>query len=431
MINMFMKTMGDRATTKHRIQPTSRGSTSGVPKVGDEMTCVFCDVSIGASSCIMTSCGHPVCPLCLDELNNGASKCPIDGTIVNRNNVRKVSEQPKSPTTPAILFRCPNKDKCDQLLPMELLQEHLVKCLQSKSPQPASIVHAVGHQANKPSPELTPPQPVIMRPHSTSNTKRRPLSMSSGDLAMASMSEQRQQIEFLRDSIMTVEMRVDKLLHVVRDGLSNLQESSNDTKKQTNVRIEELDKQLKELTDQMKQLKVAIDHKNESAAAVVVAAAAEQEVCYDGVLVWKVEGYSRLKQIQTDICSPPFYSSHFGYKMCLSLDVMGDGSGRGSHVSIYLCLMKGKYDDVLNWPFQQKITFMLLDQRETRDKTHLIRTLIPDFNWPEFNRPVNDRSVGRGFHRFVSHEIIESLDYCYVKNDCIYIKAIVDDTIIL
>ena len=45
----------------------------------------------------------------------------------------------------------------------------------------------------------------------------------------------------------------------------------------------------------------------------------------------------------------PWHSDPFpeGYQMCLKVYVSGNGNGAGSHVSIYLFLMKGPYDDEL------------------------------------------------------------------------------------
>lgn len=50
-----------------------------------------------------------------------------------------------------------------------------------------------------------------------------------------------------------------------------------------------------------------------------------------------------------------FYSSKYGYKMCLRLYLNGDGTGRGTHLSLFFVVMKGKCDALLKWPFSQKV----------------------------------------------------------------------------
>lgn len=50
-----------------------------------------------------------------------------------------------------------------------------------------------------------------------------------------------------------------------------------------------------------------------------------------------------------------FYSSKYGYKMCLRLYLNGDGTGRGTHLSLFFVVMRGKCDALLKWPFSQKV----------------------------------------------------------------------------
>lgn len=55
-------------------------------------------------------------------------------------------------------------------------------------------------------------------------------------------------------------------------------------------------------------------------------------------------------------CSlPAFYTSKYGYKMCLRIYLNGDGTGRGSHLSLFFVVMRGLSDALLKWPFNQKV----------------------------------------------------------------------------
>ena len=60
--------------------------------------------------------------------------------------------------------------------------------------------------------------------------------------------------------------------------------------------------------------------------------------------------------------SLPFYTHPRGYKMCLGVNANGWGHGKGTHVSLYVFLMQGEFDDQLKWPFQGHVTVQLLDQ---------------------------------------------------------------------
>ena len=84
----------------------------------------------------------------------------------------------------------------------------------------------------------------------------------------------------------------------------------------------------------------------------------------NGILVWKVnELEKRVEEAKTgkimSIYSPPFYTSLHGYRMCLRLYLDGDGQGKGSHLSLFLVIMKSDYDDLLPWPFKQKVSILI------------------------------------------------------------------------
>ena len=59
--------------------------------------------------------------------------------------------------------------------------------------------------------------------------------------------------------------------------------------------------------------------------------------------------------------SDGFYTHPRGYKMCLTVYANGVGKGKHSHVSVFATLMKGEYDDDLEWPFKGHVTVELLD----------------------------------------------------------------------
>ena len=39
----------------------------------------------------------------------------------------------------------------------------------------------------------------------------------------------------------------------------------------------------------------------------------------------------------------------------------GDGSGKGFHLSLFFVVLRGDYDALQTWPFEKKVTMMLLD----------------------------------------------------------------------
>ena len=72
-------------------------------------------------------------------------------------------------------------------------------------------------------------------------------------------------------------------------------------------------------------------------------------------------GYTAYKNTNSFWSSEPFYSFENGYKLHLYVDAKGVRSGKGTHLHLFVFLMKGDYDDTLSWPFNATITVQLLN----------------------------------------------------------------------
>ena len=94
--------------------------------------------------------------------------------------------------------------------------------------------------------------------------------------------------------------------------------------------------------------------------------------------------YSQHKRDDDSWYSPPFYTGLGGYKMCLRVDPNGCINGAGTHVSVFVYLMRGEHDDQLKWPFQGDITVQLLNQKS--DNGHVKMTI-----------PYNDDAIPGGY----------------------------------
>ena len=71
---------------------------------------------------------------------------------------------------------------------------------------------------------------------------------------------------------------------------------------------------------------------------------------YNGILNWKIDGYQRKREdaingVKTPLYSKPFYTEEFGYKMCAKIYMNGDGAGKGTHLSLFIVVMKGECND--------------------------------------------------------------------------------------
>uniref|UniRef100_A0A8D3AM60 TNF receptor-associated factor n=1 Tax=Scophthalmus maximus TaxID=52904 RepID=A0A8D3AM60_SCOMX len=150
---------------------------------------------------------------------------------------------------------------------------------------------------------------------------------------------------------------------------------------------------------------------------------------YDGIFVWKIWDFTKKRQDAVAgrapaMFSPAFYTSKYGYKMCLRIYLNGDGTGRGTHLSLFFVVMRGHSDALLKWPFNQKVTLMLLDQN---NREHIIDAFRPDISSSSFQRPVSDMNIASGCPLFCSLSKLDSKN-SYIRDDTIFIKAIVDLT---
>ena len=157
-----------------------------------------------------------------------------------------------------------------------------------------------------------------------------------------------------------------------------------------------------------------------------------RSICTNGMFVWPIRNFrihfetARKTDEELAIFSQPFYTSQYGYKLRIKAYLNGRDRGKGSHLSLYLIIMKGEYDALLEWPFNQKITFYLLDQGEQRK--HKIHQLSPNRSLPNvravFNKPSSKENLGIGNPSFVSHEVIDAGEF--VKDDTIFLKCEVE-----
>ena len=151
---------------------------------------------------------------------------------------------------------------------------------------------------------------------------------------------------------------------------------------------------------------------------------------HDGTMIWKIPQFSQRKADAvngkcTSIFSLPFYSGQYGYKMCLHLYIMGDGIGKGTHLSLFFVVMRGEYDNLLQWPFTHKVTFKLINQAGGED---IVDTFQPDPMSNSFRKPKSDMNIASGCSRFVSHTELERGGF--VVEDTIFIKCTIDTSTI-
>ena len=138
--------------------------------------------------------------------------------------------------------------------------------------------------------------------------------------------------------------------------------------------------------------------------------------------VIKMERFQEKQENEALWCSNPVYSHFGGYKMCLIVDAVGQGNAKGTHVSVFVSIMRGDNDDNLKWPFKGTIKVSLLNQLE--DGQHCTRQPWSPGDAPSDSGRITDKEQGGGWGltTFISHQ-----DLSYSGNkECQYLK---DDTL--
>ena len=190
----------------------------------------------------------------------------------------------------------------------------------------------------------------------------------------------------------------------------------------------EMSLKLQPITEAVMKADSAILRLQEGLSEVSLLIQTLQAASYNGIFIWKIPEVERrtneAKMGKTvSLYSAPFYTSRHGYKACLRLYLNGDGSGKGTHLSFFITLMRGEYDALLTWPFKQAVTLTLVDQDRQRD---IIQSFRPEPTSSSFQRPRNEMNIASGCPMFAPLSVLNNSSY--VKEDTMFLKCQINTT---
>ena len=217
--------------------------------------------------------------------------------------------------------------------------------------------------------------------------------------------------------------REDQEKHEEQDMKKHLEMSVQMTKEAQNE-IEDLQEENADNKESIELLQAAVSHLIERIGSSN----------YTSCRVIKFTEFKDHKDKNISWRSPGFYTSPGGYKMCLHIYPNGSGDGEDTHVSLYVCLMSGKYNDALEWPFQGEITMELLNQLEDENHKKRVTTLNETTPLSSTQKVVGKRyGKGRGYSKFISHfdlSFSSFLNCQYLKDDALYFRVSVTTTFV-
>lgn len=203
--------------------------------------------------------------------------------------------------------------------------------------------------------------------------------------------------------------------------LNDTQVQLNDTKAQLGY----LQKEFKETTRELEKKIHAVLEKK---------AQYSEGNCHNhyGSFTWRIDDFNKLLESAksneiTHIESSPFYSC--GYKCKLQMNPNGFSNGKGTHLSLYLVMMRGENDATLEWPFRKTVIITLIDQQDTDNSK---QNIVESFHVPhperdprlleQLKRPVSVQNSSRfGYNKFVSHKALQ--ERRYIADDAILIQV--------
>ena len=117
--------------------------------------------------------------------------------------------------------------------------------------------------------------------------------------------------------------------------------------------------------------------------------------------------------------SPPIYTDSYEYKFGVRVYLSGVDNGRRRHVAIFVHMMEGEHDDLLQWPFTGTITLSILDRSGAKnDISQIVQATANESAFQKTEEAICRK--GCGFVKFAPIEQVFGPHY--VKKDKLFLK---------
>ena len=75
-----------------------------------------------------------------------------------------------------------------------------------------------------------------------------------------------------------------------------------------------------------------------------------------------IVNYKHYRKVDYKYSSPPFYSHPGGYKLECAVNINGYNDVKGIHLSLFVHILRGEYDNQLKWPFNGIVTIEMFNR---------------------------------------------------------------------
>lgn len=191
------------------------------------------------------------------------------------------------------------------------------------------------------------------------------------------------------------------------------------------LRMQRMEENMRRMNYVVRALQYTVSHCLGAMRVMCVEVQALSVHVRNGSFTWRIPEISRRYQdvvnsSVTYVCSPPFYTSPKGYRVCVRAYLNGDGIGKGTHLSASFVIMRSEHDSDLPWPFNKVVKLSLVNQKQPEDSNSITHTFNPDLTSSSFQRPRQDMNVASGCPMFAPLSVLR--DERYVSDDAIYLR---------
>ena len=140
------------------------------------------------------------------------------------------------------------------------------------------------------------------------------------------------------------------------------------------------------------------------------------------LFITRIENFKQKMELEKTTGEPIYSEPHVikGYKMRLQVYLNGL-FGQGKQLSLYFQLMKGRFDDCLDWPFTKTIEMTFLHPEKKATHKGILKSTINPDDIHSFGKPYFDANESIGYTEFIDHDSLHSKGF--LKEDKLFIKC--------
>ena len=131
--------------------------------------------------------------------------------------------------------------------------------------------------------------------------------------------------------------------------------------------------------------------------------------------------FKHLKNAGCSWFSDPFYTHPGGYKMSVTVFPNGFADGRGTHLSVYVSIIRGEFDNQLHWPFNGEVNVQTYNHT-TDQWLQNITIVLKESHVDEgaICKPLEFGNDEEGYSKYLSHSTLRD---DYLKDDLISFRV--------